>query len=177
VSLTSLLHRASLLLASAALAAGFAWERQWSWAAFFLAAGGVGWIAAHLLAPKTYPAAARSASNRLGSVMFIFVVIAAALGILAEMPSLAMLVAILAALAAWDLNAFQARLALAPKDEKTLALEKAHLLRLGWVLGAGLFLSLAGLLVQIRLSLLWAMLLGVVVVFGIRLGLDALRGR
>jgi hypothetical protein len=113
----------------------------------------------------------------LGSVMFIFVVIAAALGILAEMPSLAMLVAILAALAAWDLNAFQARLALAPKDEKTLALEKAHLLRLGWVLGAGLFLSLAGLLVQIRLSLLWAMLLGVVVVFGIRLGLDALRGR
>ena len=73
------------------------------------------------------------------------IAIAAAIGIELGVNSGLVLVSILSALAAWDLNAFNHRLQGMREDEKTLALEKSHLNRLSWVIGLGLLLAGAGL--------------------------------
>jgi len=71
--------------------------------------------------------------------------VAAAIGIELGINSGLVLVCILSALAAWDLDAFNHRLQGIRGDEKTLALEKSHLYRLSWVTGLGSLLAGAGL--------------------------------
>lgn len=153
----------SLALAAIALCIGYAWNDQWVWALLFLALGGAGWVLPKRLA------------RPLGPPLFTVFAAAAGLGAANLLPTPAMLLAILAALAYWDLDAFQERLKRVPASEDTRRLEELHLKRLAWVLGLGLALSLPGLLLHIKINLLWAMLLALLIIFGIRQGIGFLR--
>lgn len=83
----------------------------------------------------------------------------AALGIRAGLPPLLMLAASVAALCAWDLDAFERRLSAAGQDETQPGLERRHLGRLGMVAVAGFILAALTMLVQVRLSFGAALLL------------------
>ena len=153
----------SLALAATALFVGYAWRGQWVWALLFLILGAAGWMLPKILA------------RPLGTPLFVVFAAAAGLGAANELPAVAMLIAILAALAYWDLDAFRERLKRVPASENTRLLEKLHAQRLGWVLGLGLALCLPGLLLHIKINLLWAMLLSLLIVIGIRQGIGFLR--
>ena len=152
-----------LALAAIALFVGYAWKDKWIEALLFLILGAAGWMLPKMLA------------RPLGSPLFVVFAAAAGLGAANELPAPAMLIAILAALAYWDLDAFRERLKRVPASENTRLLEKLHVQRLGWVLGLGLALSLPGLLLHLKINLLWAMLLSLLIVISIRQGIDFLR--
>jgi len=151
----------SLLAAAGTLAAGYALGGLGMGAIACLVIGAAG--ALGLLRPKI----------DFSQWLFIAFLSAATLGILIEMPELAMLLGLLAALAYWDLDAFQRRLGLVEPGEATSRLEKSHLGRLGLVLGLGLALGLAALFIRLNLTLCWGILLGLAIILGLRLGIGA----
>lgn len=153
----------SLILTTLALAVGYILDGHWPWVFVFLVLGVAGWWLPKFL------------DRPPGSLLFTLFVTAAALGALSGIPALAMLIATVSSLAFWDLDAFQERRKRFPASEDTRVLERYHLRRLAWVLGLGLALSLPGLLLHIKINLLWAMLLSLLAVFGIRWGIASLR--
>ena len=92
-----------------------------------------------------------------------------------ELPSMLLLVAVLASLAYWDLEGFHQRLSRVDSTDATHRLEKSHIRRLFIVLGLGLVVSLVALSIRIDLSMVWAILLGLVIVISLRLGIGALQ--
>ncbi|MBN1922221.1 MAG: hypothetical protein JW892_13320 [Anaerolineae bacterium] len=78
-----------------------------------------------------------------------------------------LLVGIMAALAAWDLEAFGARMAGVARIEHEHALVRDHLRQLGLVCGAGLLLATLASLVRIRLSFGVALVLASIAVLGL----------
>lgn len=78
-----------------------------------------------------------------------------------------LLVGITAALAAWDLEAFGARMAGVARIEHEHALVWDHLRRLAMVCGAGLLLATLASLVRIRLSFGVALVLASIAVLGL----------
>jgi len=78
-----------------------------------------------------------------------------------------LLVGITAALAAWDLEAFSARMAGVARIENEPALVRDHLRHLGIVCAAGLFLATVASLVRIRLSFGVALVLSAIAVLGL----------
>lgn len=151
-----------LLLAAGALAIAFAAGGLWEWAIAFaawgaLAAAGTRWFGASL-----------------GTICLIIFVTAAATGMLLGLQPIALLVAVCAALAHWDLDAFGLRLSRADHTDLTRRLEKSHHLRLLVVLVLALAVSLLALSIRINLSLIGAMLLVLVIVISLRLGIAAI---
>jgi hypothetical protein len=78
-----------------------------------------------------------------------------------------MLVGVVVALVAWDLDRFTWRMRAAGRVEGVDALERRHLWRLLIVAGSGLFLGAAALSVKIRLGFVVAFLLAFLAVLGL----------
>jgi hypothetical protein len=111
----------------------------------------------------------------LGTGVFCTGIICAGFGVLHQLPLWTMLSAVLLSLAFWDLEAFTLRLRHVEPHLATRRLEKAHLLRLSTALGLGLILGLAGQFLRVKLSLEWAIGLGILLIVLIRLGISTLR--
>lgn len=85
------------------------------------------------------------------------------------------LVAVVAALSAWDLDAFARRLNRAAKVEGQADLERQHLLRLLAVDGLGLVLAAVALGVRFRFGFGLALLLGILAILGLSQAIGLLR--
>jgi hypothetical protein len=151
------LFYSSLVAAVGALSAGFIRLGLWPAALAIALLGGL-WAWSY---SRQHFQDARSASDVASLMLATWCAGVLAGGYLSVEPGW-LLLAVVAALAAWDLDAFTGRLAVVPYIEDRPAIEKRHLLRLGEVCGAGLVLGTLGLVVQIH----WT--------FGVALGLALL---
>jgi hypothetical protein len=79
---------------------------------------------------------------------------------------LAML-AVLLALAAWDLGRFTFRLRDVPDAAAAAQLERVHLTRLGLALGTGLVLGALALMLRISFDFGWALVIGAAAIFAL----------
>lgn len=131
--LTQRVRLAAILLSTLALVAGYVSSEVWIGAGLLAVLGGL-WSIGSLRSWRW-----------ISNLAMAGIAVAAAIGIELGVNSGLVLVCILSALAAWDLDAFNRRLQGILGDEKTLALEKSHLYRLSWVTGLGLLLAGAGL--------------------------------
>jgi hypothetical protein len=110
----------------------------------------------------------------LGIWMFVIFQVSAVAGLLNGLSYWAMLVVMITGLAFWDLDAFYWRLSRVKASDETWLVEKAHGKRLLIALAAGALLGAGGLLFELKLSLGWAILLGLVIFIGFRYGISAL---
>jgi hypothetical protein len=111
----------------------------------------------------------------LSSILFIVIISGAALGIMVGgSPPLLLLVCVVS-LSYWDLDAFDRRLKLQKPAELTREMEKSHIYRLLGSLGVGYLIGLVSLSIHIRLSIGWAILLGIAVFPGILLPIRLVR--
>ncbi len=153
----------STILATLALALGYAREARWEeWA--LIAGAGVLWLIGQQMTWRWMPA-----------IGFAFFVSMAARGAWLHLQAALMLVAVVAAMTAWDLSEFQLRLPPTRPVGSTLDLERQHLWRLVLVDALGLALAALALEVRIDLGLGSALLLGVLVVVGLSQAVRFLR--
>jgi glucose dehydrogenase len=152
----------SFILACAGMVTGCAVGGRWLWTlAFFVLA-----LAGALLLWKTQAG--------LGLLMFVVFQVSAVAGVLNGLSYWAMLATMVAGLAFWDLDAFYWRLSQVKACDETRLVERAHRKRLMIALSAGALLGVGGLLFELKLSLGWAILLGLVIFIGFRYGISAL---
>lgn len=146
---------ASTVLAAAALATGYGLEGSWSGAVAALVVGAFwlvgqwrkwGWVA---------------------SMALVLLIGVAAAGQMRGVGGGWMLVGVVVALVAWDLDRFAWRMRVAGHVEGVGALEQRHLWRLLIVAGVGLFLGAVALSIKIRLGFAVAFLLAFVAVVGL----------
>ncbi len=88
-------------------------------------------------------------------------VLLAAIGMLANLSTLLMLVACTAALGWWDLTNFSQSIVVGQPPETTLRLESAHLQPLGLVISAGFILAFVSSYLNLQISFLGTVLLAV----------------
>lgn len=168
--MTGRLRLTSFLLACAGLAIGCAVAGFWLWVLACAVLALAGWL---LL---------RQTQTVLGSPVFLVFLVSAAVGLINGLSFWAMLATLIAGLAFWDLDAFYWRLSRVQASDETRLVEKAHGKRLALALAAGGVLSAASLLVELmlssfeqKLSLGWAILLGLLIFISIRYGINALQ--
>lgn len=105
--------------------------------------------------------------TRLAGAVFALCVGGIALGIWLEVGIGWLLVGMTAALAAWDLEAFNARLASIARVENERELAREHLRQLGLVCGIGLSMALAASRLRVQLSFGAALFLALTAVLGL----------
>ena len=93
--------------------------------------------------------------------------VAAATGLLLELRAGWMVFGLVAALCAWDLHRFVLRLAVVDRAEDERAMTRRHLGRLLAVAGLGLVLAAVALEIEVRLTFLTALLLGLLAAWGL----------
>jgi hypothetical protein len=143
-------------LAAAGLeAAGFGPQGRWLWTA------AVGLLAVLWLAGYWRGLA------WVAPVGLVGFAVAAALGLLMGLAAGWMVFGLLAALCAWDLHRFGLRLQSVERVEAVADLERRHLQRLLAVAGLGLLAAFLALRIQVRLTFLMALLLGLLAVWGL----------
>ena len=98
---------------------------------------------------------------------FISLTTMAAFGVWGALSASWMLLGVVAALMAWDLDRFSRRLAEAMQPEREAQLWRSHLRRLLPVAGLGLLLGGVAMSAELELSLSWAILLGLLVLIGL----------
>ena len=108
----------------------------------------------------------------LGLVGFVGL---AASGVLLGLEAGAMVAGVVAALCAWDLHHFALTLQEVGQVKDGRALEQRHLSRLLAVAALGLVLAVIALRVEIRLTFFEALLLGLLVVWGLSRGIRFVR--
>jgi hypothetical protein len=108
-------------------------------------------------------------------VGFVLAAGMAAAGLLLGVGAGWMLLAVVAALSAWDLDAFVRRLKDAARVVDRDALERQHLLRLLMVDGLGLGLAAVALGVRVRLGFGLVILLGILAILGLSRVISLLR--
>ena len=143
------------VLAAAALATGYGLNGSWGGAVVALVVGAV-WLAGQW--------------RRWGwvaSVALVLLIGVAAVGLGGGVGGGWMLVGVVVALVAWDLDRFAWRMRVAGYVEGVDALERRHLRRLLIVAGAGLLLGAVALSVKIRLGFAVAFLLAFLAVLGL----------
>lgn len=160
--MTARLRILSVVSGFAFLCLGFGLGGEWLWAGIILMVGAAGVVYMNWR------------KHEIGWAGLGFFLAAAAWGVYLSLPFWLMLLAALAGLAFWDLDSFHARLHLVTPNPETIQLEKAHLRRLLLALTMGGLLTLGFSFFQIRLSLGWAILIGLAVVLLIREGIRSL---
>ena len=130
----------SIALSTAALVIGLVYLSDWGGAVFCLLLGVV-WLAS--LARRW---------DGLSSLLFFAQVTACSVAFLSGVPSFVALASLLLALCAWDLQRYARHLEEVKPPESARRFERRHLRRLFTILGAGLVISSAGLLVHFRLG-------------------------
>jgi hypothetical protein len=91
----------------------------------------------------------------------------AALGVWQGLPAGWMLIGVVAALAAWDLGHFAARLRTAGTITRPAELTRAHLRQLAIVVAAGLLLGGIALGIRVELTFGWAILTAALAIIGL----------
>ena len=150
-------------LATLVLAMGYAVGSEWTFSLILLAVGMLWWIGQ------------QRHWNGLASVALVGFVVAAAAGLWVGLPAGWMLVGMVAALSAWDLDHFARRLRGVERVEMRPALEWRHLRRLFSVDSLGLLLAGTALVVQYKFSFDVALFLGLVAVLGLSQMMSYLR--
>ena len=153
----------SLVLAACALMIAYGIENLWGWVLLLAGLGIVGGIGSRRM---------RTSFSVWWLLLFIT---AAAYGMIIGLPVLPLVVAVLASLGYWDLDAFDQRLSKVDPSDARRSLEKSHIRRLILALSLGLAVSLVVASIRIDLDLIWAILLGLVIVISLRLGIAALQ--
>lgn len=150
--------RAAFLCILVAGAAGAAcWWPVGAWPVGLLAASLAGlWLVVRRRRP----------GSLTSPMLLAFILLAAAA---ADLPSARFWapLALVAALAAWDLERFASRLAMAEPSAETRELEQRHLRRLAAVTGSGLLLGWAGQAIHLKLDLALILLLGFLAILGL----------
>jgi hypothetical protein len=144
-----------LLIAVTALAIGYALGGRLAWAFGVVFVGGL-W----------YTAQFRGAQG-IETIIFFAFALAAAAGFWIGLPPIAMLLTMVAALGAWDLDHFSQRLRLVERVVMDNGLDNNHLRRLLLIELLGLMAGLAGLTSDLRLTFWNQVLLVILAVFGI----------
>ncbi len=142
-------------LAAIILAIGYSVGGEWKVSLILLAMGALWWVG-H-----------KRHWNLVGSAALVGFVVGAAVGLWMGLPAGWMLVGVVAALSAWDLDHFAQRLRGVERVEMQPALERLHLRRLVSVDGLGLLLAGTALVVQYKFSFDVALVLGLVAVLGL----------
>lgn len=150
------------ILAALLPAIGYALGGRWVGAVASVALGGL-WLAAQQRGWNGVEA--------LGLVGFVSL---AAVGVLLGLAAPMLLVGVVVALVAWDLDRFARRLRSAGHVEAERALVRAHLQRVLLAVGLGLLLSLVAGGIQIPLSFGWIVGLAVLAVLGLSRAVRAL---
>jgi hypothetical protein len=150
-------------LAVGSLAMGYGRAGWWDWMLAFGILGGL-WLFGYWrgwawMAP-------------LGLVGFVGL---SAIGLWLDLEAGWMVAGLVAALCAWDLQHFALGLQRVGRVEDGRALEQRHLLRLLAVAGLGLVLAVVALTIEIRLTFFQALLLGLLVIWGLSRGIGFLR--
>jgi hypothetical protein len=145
----------SIVLAALLPAAGYASGGHWIGAVACLALGGL-WLAGQRRG--------WDGSEALGLAGFAGI---AAVGVWLELPTAIVLVGVVAALVAWDLDRFTQRLRNAGQIDQERTLVRAHLQRLLVVAGLGLLLGLAAGIIPAPSSFGWALGLGALAIVGL----------
>jgi hypothetical protein len=140
-----------IVLAMVGLVLGYELSLPWLWVSL-----GLLWLIGHYGPGKGVAT--------VGLVVFIG---AAGYGVWQEHPAEWLLVSLVAALAAWDLDHFERRLRQARPGTQETDLRRAHLQRLALVAGLGLGLGWLALGVRIELGLGWAILLSLLTIIGL----------
>ena len=146
---------ASIVVSCGALAAGYALA-GWSIASGLPAAIGALWLVFR-----------KRNSTRVGDIGLIAATGAAAVGVMLDAGAAWMLVGLVAALTAWDLEAFGRWLQDCPIADEARALQRTHLQRLLVADLLGLGLGLLALQLRMRLRLAVLVLLGAVLAIGL----------
>jgi hypothetical protein len=159
----SALSIASVGLSASLLALGFALHDLWAGTAAVLAAGAL-WLLAQWRAQRWASPAGLVAQAVAGAVAML-------LGVGGGWP----LLAIVAALVAWDLDQFAQRMQEAGRVDDAPGQERLHTRRLLIVAGLGGLLGLAALSLQVRLSFGLALLMAVVMMLCLSLVIGYMR--
>ena len=153
----------SIGLAACALALGYATSRLWT-GALFIAALGVLWLLGR-----------RYGWGWVASVALVFFVGAAVVGLWLNLGAGWMLLGVVAALCAWDLDHFAQRLMSVGRVERERELERAHLQRLLIVSGLGFLLAAVALGINVKLNFGAVFLLALLAVLGLSRAIGFLR--
>lgn len=129
--------------------------------------GAIIWLSVSLGLAFLWLAARLPKWAALSSAGLIACLVVAALGVFLGAPPLAMLVASVFGLAAWDLAQFNRRFEGIGRVEAAAEIEGRHLKRLLVVGGVGLALGAAALFVRVRLSFAVILLLGLLTFLGL----------
>jgi len=148
------------LAATTSLAIAYATSIVWPWSAIVVIFG------------LTWMIAQRRASNWIASVGLFFFFVSSSAGIWLGLPAGALLFSLVAALCAWDLQYFILR----TRDTQLHPhIEWQHLQRLIVVASIGLLLSAIALLIQVKIELGGALVLGLVSILGLSQAISFLR--
>ncbi len=153
----------TISLGTLALLLGYAHDGQWPWVAA-VAGTGLGWAASAWLG-REWPE----------TLAFVATVGLAARGVVQSLPTGWMVVAVVAGLSAWTLGHFARRMASAPQVQDADRLARRFLLRLLAVDALSLAVAALALLIDIRLTFLPALTLGVLLFLGLTRLVSALR--
>jgi hypothetical protein len=153
----------SIVFAAFSVAIGYGMGSLWVVAPVLLIAGG-GWVYFEWRG-WDWPA----------SIFLLGFVAACVCGMLLLLSPLIMLLGVLAALLAWDLDHMVRRLKGVHEECMAECLAKQHLMRLMLVNGCGLVLALAALLIRTQVSFMGAIALAVMVVLGVGFTVGYLR--
>ena len=145
----------STIIAMGALALGYGLIGLWTWAVFIVVLGFL-WLFGQW-----------RGWDWMASVGLTLFVSAAAFGLWMGVGVGWMLVGVVAALSAWDLDHFVQRLNGVGRVTKVRDLEQRHLQRLLIVDVSGLMLSVVALGIKVEFGLVTAMLLGLLVILGL----------
>lgn len=141
---------AALSVSAGSLAAGYGLNDSWGWSLLFAGLAALFWLGRRTRLEYFYHLALAG------------LIIAAGTGILRQLLPLAMLVAVVAALVAWDLERFERALGRVEPDENTTLLLRRHLQWLGLASVGGLLLPALAIEVELRLSFWLALALTLV---------------
>lgn len=127
------------------------------------------WMPAALIVILGVPVivAQRMGKGWVVSLTAVLLASAAAVGAWMELYRWLLLIGLIAALSAWDLDAFARRLSSVDAVEQEQALKRRHLQRLLVVDALGLLLGVSALTVQIRLSFGLALVLALIALVGL----------
>jgi len=144
----------SIALSTAGIAIGLLYQSDWAGAGFCMLIGLI-WLAS--LARRW---------DGVSSLLFFAQAVACSVAYLSGIPAFLALGCLLLALCAWDLHRYARHLEEVKPPESARRFERRHLRRLFTILGAGLAVSAAGLLVHFHLGFSLAFILALLAIFG-----------
>jgi uncharacterized membrane protein len=145
----------SIALSSAGIVVGLLLMSNW-WGAGVCALIGLVWLAS--LARRW---------DGISSLLFFAQAVACGVGYLSGAPAFLALACLLLALCAWDLQRYARHLEEVKPPESARRFERRHLRRLFTILGAGLAISSAGLLIHFHLGFSITFILALLAIAGI----------